>query len=247
MGSHSAQLQTWFETPLGKRLLNEEAAILQQILPQLFGYHLLQIGSVGYGYLLESSRVRHRCVLSRSTNTICQPYSSVYAQADALPFAKDSFDVVVLPHVLEFNDNAHDILREVERILIPEGHLVILGFNPFSLWGMWRWFFTRRENAPWCGRFLSLLRIKDWLALLGFELKEQQSFFFALPFHNDRFRVYTTLLEKIGSRWAGNFGAVYLVVAKKRVTTLTPIKPKWLTQPTLVAEAIGTSFKENTK
>lgn len=242
----SAQLSRWFQTPLGRRLLSEEAAALQQILPHLFGYHLLQIGNLSYGDLLESSLIRHRCVLSRAANTICKPYSSVYALPDSLPFAPDSIDVVVLPHVLEFETNPHDILREVEQILIPEGHVVILGFNPVSLWGAWRWLFAGHNPAPpWCGQFLPLSRIKDWLALLGFEVKEQQTFFFALPFHNDRFKNYTTMLEKFGSRWADNFGCVYIVVAKKRITTLTSIKHKWLTQPALVTEVVGTHRQEN--
>jgi SAM-dependent methyltransferase len=238
MGNHT----TWFQTALGKRLLNEEAEILQQILPHLFGYHLLQIGTLGHGRLLESSRIMHRCILSRShANTIRQPYSSVYALADNLPFAQDSLDVVVLPHVLEFEPNPHEILREVERVLIAEGHVVILGFNPVSLWGIWRWF-ARRDSAPWNGRFLPLLRLKDWLALLGFDLKKVNSFFYALPFQNDRLKNYTQFLETIGTRWLDRFGAVYVVVAKKRVATITPIKPKWLTQPSLVTEVVGTPF-----
>jgi SAM-dependent methyltransferase len=243
MGNRTTQLNNWFQTALGKRLLSEEAGILQQILPHLFGYHLLQIGNLGHGTLLESSRIMHRCILSRShANMICQPYSSVYALADTLPFAHDSLDVVVLPHVLEFEEHPHEILREVERVLIAEGHVVILAFNPVSLWGIWRWF-TRRDEAPWCGHFLPLLRLKDWLALLGFDLKKVDSFFFALPFQNDRFKNYTQFLETIGTRRLDNFGAVYVVVAKKRVTTITPIKPKWLTKPKLVAEAVGTNFK----
>ncbi len=244
MGTHcSTQLNWWFQTPLGQRLLSEESDVLQQTLPHLFGYHLLQIGNLGYGSLLESSRIRHRCVLSLSADTIYKPYSSVYASADTLPIAPDSIDVVLLPHVLEFEENPHDILREVERVLIPEGHVVILGFNPMSLWGLWRLFSNKK--APWCGKFLPLLRIKDWLALLGFDLKQQQTFFFALPFRNDRFKYYMALFEKIGSRWAGNLGVVYMVVAKKRVATLTPIKPKWLTQPALVTEVVGTHRQEN--
>ncbi len=238
MSSCAVQLNKWFETPLGRRLLSEEKYFLQKILPRLFGYHLLQIGNVGYGCLLESSRVRHCCVLSRMAKTICSPYSSIHALADALPIASDNIDVVVLPHLLEFEKEPHQVLREVERILIPEGYLVILGFNPMSLWGMWRW--MQRDAIPWNGRFLSLLRLKDWLALLGFDVKEQQTFFFGLPFQKDHFKNYTTFLEKIGSRWTFNFGAVYLVVAQKRVTTLTPIRQKWLTQPTLVTEAAGT-------
>ncbi|RKZ42038.1 MAG: methyltransferase [Gammaproteobacteria bacterium] len=242
---NASQLNQWFKTFLGQRLLREETKVLQQILPQLFGYHLLQIGDVGHGCLLESSRIMHRCVLGKTVNTICKPYSSVYALADDLPIASDSIDVVILPHILEFEKKPHDILREVERILIPEGHLVILGFNPLSLWGFWCWLFARRDTVAWCGRFLPLVRLRDWLALLGFDLKKQETFFFGLPFQKDRFKNYTQFLEKMGSRWTFNFGAVYIVVAQKRVATLTPIRSKWLTQPILVTEAIGTHF-ENT-
>jgi len=227
-----AQLNRWFQTALGRRLLKEEADALQQILPHLFGYHLLQIGTIGHGYLLESSRISHRCVLNPSYSaTVC-------ALPDALPFAQDSIDVVVLPHILEFEENPLDILREVERVLIPEGNVVILGFNPLSLWGGWR-YLSRGKTAPWCGRFLPISRIKNCLASLGFDFKKQQSFFFSLPFNE------TGVLEKIGARWMGYFGAVYLLHAKKRVTTITPIKPRWLSQPALVTEAVGTQRKSN--
>ncbi|MDM8568549.1 methyltransferase domain-containing protein [Thiotrichales bacterium HSG1] len=239
MSDYTVQLNRWFETSLGRRLLSAETDMFQQILPHLFGYHLLQISSVGYSSLLTSSRIKHRCVLSRSANIIGTPYTSIYGLADTLPIAHDCIDVVVLPHVLEFEVNPHEILREVERVLIPEGHLVILGFNPISLWGM-----RMRHHIPWNGKFLSLLRLKDWLALLNFDILEQHIFFFAVPFHNERLRKYTIFIEKIGFQWTKNFGAVYVLVAKKRVVTLTPIKPKWLAQPTLVTEAVGTSFKQ---
>jgi len=243
MITRAAQLNRWFETPLGHRLLNKETEILQQVLPHLFGYHILQIGSLGQGSLLESSRINHRCVLTRSSDLTQKRYSHVCAHANALPFAADSLDVVLLPHILEFEEYPHQVLREVERILIPEGHVVILGFNPISLWGGWRWLlacFMKQEIAPWCGRFLPLLRIKDWLALLGFEVKSQETFFHALPFPNDRFQPYTGLSEKIGERWLKNFGVIYLIVAKKRITTLTPLKPKWLAQKTVVTGVVGT-------
>ena len=122
-----------------------------------------------------------------------------------------------------------------------------MGFNPFSLWGIWRWFWARRETAPWCGHFLSLLRLKDWFALLGFEVEKQQTFFFALPFSNDRFRKYTQLIEKIGFRWTNNFGATYMLVAKKRVATLTFIESQWLAQPALVTEAISNTIQPQMK
>ncbi len=238
MNTTSAELNRWFEKPLGQHLLSEEVEVLQTILPHLFGYHLLQIGNVGYGCLLDSSRIMHRCVLSSYANLINKPYTSVYGLADALPFANESLDVVVLPHILEFKENPHEILREVERVLIPEGYIIILGFNPLSFWGLWRWLFARRDTVPWCGQFLSQLRVKDWLALLGFELQDSKSFFFALPF---RHRI--SWLNKIIG--IGNFGAVYVLVAKKRVATLTLLKSKWQKAPTLVPKAVGTPFKGN--
>jgi hypothetical protein len=109
--------------------------------------------------------------------------------------------------------------------------------------GTWHWLlssYAKQESAPWCGRFLPLLRLKDWLALLGFDIKEQHTFFYALPFPNDRLGRYSRLLEKMGERWLGNFGAVYLIVAKKRVATLTPIKPKWLSKKAVVTSVVGT-------
>jgi ribonuclease HI len=187
----------WFNTPLGQRLLNEETAFLKQILPNLFGYHLLQVSNIGQGCLFESSLIRHSCILNDVIDYPIQKFSNVYGLADALPFAQDSLDVVLLPHVLEFAENPHDVLREVERVLIPDGYVVILGFNPFSLWGLWSKLGSK--TAPCCGNFLSLLRLKDWLALLGFEIQQQE-----------------------------NLGRVYIVLAKKRVANLTPIKPKWI-------------------
>ncbi len=250
MVDHFAELNRWFETPLGRHLLSEETYALQQVLPHLFGYHLLQIGSIGHGYLLESSRIMHRCILSKTANPIIsKTCSNILAPADTMPFAHNCLDVVVLPHILEFENNPHDILREVERILIPEGYVVILGFNPMSLWGLRRWLLpSQRKVVPWCGRFLPILRIKDWLALLNFEVKEQHTFFFSLPFYRGGFKAYNKKLEKIGLRWSNNLGAVYILVAKKRVTTLTPIKPtRWLAQPTLATGAVGTNFQENSK
>ncbi len=231
MGTCLIELYQWFTMPLGERLLHSEIQLMQQILPDLFGYHLLQVGHIGYGQLLESSRIQHRCVLCVRNLPFETSYSVVRSAADSLPFAHDSVDVVVLPHVLEFEENPHQTLREVERILIAEGHIIIIGFNPVSLWGLWHRFFSRRNQAPWCGQFLPVLRVKDWLALLGFEKVEQHTLFFAPPLNKQW--VAIERLDKFGSRWAKDFGAVYVLVAKKRVVTLTPIKPKWSTEPVI--------------
>lgn len=229
MNCQSARsIDDWFATDLGRRLLNAEMAVLHEILPHLFGYHLVQIGGIKTECLLVSSRIMHRCLLhttkvTQSFNT----HSQVCANLEALPFISDCIDVVVLPHVLEFSPSPYAILQEVERILIPEGHLVIIGFNLLSFWGGWRFLTLKRHSLPWCGHFLSLLRLREWLGLLGFSLASHKTFFFLPPINHENVLKYTVSLEKIGSRLAWHFGAVYVVVAKKRVATLTPLRPKW--------------------
>ena len=91
-----------------------------------------------------------------------------------LPFAENGVDLIVLPHVLEFTDEPHQLLREVHRVIRPEGHLIIAGFNPFSLFGAKR-YFGREQTMPWTGNFIALYRLKDWLSLLGFEVVGRQA------------------------------------------------------------------------
>lgn len=245
MNQRATQLHQWFTTPLGQQLLRAESQKLQPILPHLFGYHLLQIGDVGDGQLLESSRIMHRYLLIQSTPAPALPYSTLCSTADSLPIASDSIDVVLLAHSLEFEDNPHEVLREVERILIPQGHLIIIGFNPYSLWTIWRWINAQRAILPWQGHLISLLRLKDWLALLGFNLKEYCTFFYMPPFNSPWIMRHVQILDWIGERAAWHFGAVYIVVAQKRVTALTPIRPKWRHKPVLIPNAISTPRRKH--
>jgi SAM-dependent methyltransferase len=236
MQSCMEKLYLWFKTPLGERLLQTEKELIQQILPDLFGFHLLQIGCIGDGELLDSSRILHRCVLSPNLPQITLNYSFVYAQIDAsLPIAQESVDVVLLPHVLEFSHNPQQILFEVERILIAHGYLIIIGFNPLSVWGLWHRF-SRQQQAPWCSKFLPLIQVKDWLYEFNFDKIQQHSLFFAPPLH--RKYLPTKYLDNLALQWTKDFGAVYVLVVQKNVINLTPIKPKWLSDNRLPNSSI---------
>lgn len=142
-----------------------------------------------------------------------------------LPFEAKSVGLVVLPHVLEFSDYPHQILREAERVLMPEGHVVVLGFNPFSLWGVVSLF--RRKRMPWNGQFASLTRVKDWLALLNFELTAGKMIYHRPPVQSERVRRRLGFFENAGGRWWPLGAAVYAVVARKREIGVTPLHPEW--------------------
>jgi len=222
-----SKLQSWYQTPMGQRLWSLEQRWLEQILPNLFGYHLVQVGYVGQSDLTASSRISHRVMMSACSNTLPGHAVQFCGQSDQLPIATDSVDVVLLPHVLEYSSHPHEVLREVDRILVPEGHVVMLTFNPYSLWGSWRLITAWRKQMPWSGQFFSTTRIRDWLALLGFDTVQQQGYGFMPPWNTSRLADRLHWLEKPGQRFFSFAAGSSILVAKKRVTTLTPIKPRW--------------------
>jgi SAM-dependent methyltransferase len=213
-------LQQWFATPLGQYLLEKERAYLDEVTPDIFGFHALQVGMPEVD-LLRENRITHKLRVSREGSP------DLFAQGHELPFATHSIDLVVLPHVLEFAEEPHAILREVDRVMMPEGRLVIVGFNPWSLWGLRSALGPSRDEHPWNGRFLSLLRVKDWLALLGFDVSAGRLIAYTPPFDNERVRRRFAFMEPAGDRWWAVGGAVYMLQAIKRVRGMRLITPAW--------------------
>jgi SAM-dependent methyltransferase len=224
------KLQQWYESPLGMRLAQQETTILSSALTDLFGFHLLQLGRLPADDWLSQSRVSHCSIMDFSADPTTGNKTGFQGLPDALPIQTDSIDVVVLPHTLEFSLTPHNILREVDRVLVPEGHLVMLVFNPRSLWTFWRWSVGWRKRAPWCGRFLSTTRIRDWMALLGFDVSSIHGYFYQPPVQSRRISQRLGFTEGVGKRCWPFLGAANMIVARKRVTTLTPIRPSWRAQ-----------------
>ena len=238
-------LSRWYQSPLGKRLAQAEKNQLDEILPTLFGYHLIQVGQYSDIALLQSSKVSH-CSVMHTTNqaeigSITDSHLS--GLPHAMPLASDSVDVVILNHVLEFSNYPHHVLREVERVLIPEGHVVMMIFNPWSLWSIPRLLLRWRKVPPWCGKFISVTRSKDWLALLGFEVSHLQGYFFRPAMQHTAVMDRLGWFESLGRRFWPILGGGYLLVAKKKVVTLTPIKPKWASRRRVVAAGLVESME----
>ena len=229
--AHSA-MQAWFREPPGSLLAGVEKAVFDRIVPDLFGYHLVQIGGLGELQPAANSRIHHRVRVDLGGNPAD---ASLSAEADALPFASDSVDVVLLPHVLEFEPRPHDALRETFRILAAEGHLLVSVFNPTSLMGLWRVMRRHRRRAPWSGQFLTLPRIKDWLALLGFDVISSHARFFSPPFRNASVLGRLLASEERVNDLLPYLAASHVLLARKRVFTMTPLRPRWATRKRMVA------------
>lgn len=230
-----AQLEDWFETDLGRSVLAAVLVRLGHLLPTLFGYHLLQLGVFRDKPLLGASRISHQVIVNIDGDDAVLGESALRCAPDALPIAADSTDVMLLPYVLEFEPSPHEVLREVDRVLIAEGHVVIVGFNPLSCWGLWRWLVFWRDEPPWNGRFLRLGRLKDWLKLLGFEVIHVSRVFYRPPMRSPRLLRNLGFLEMIGRRLYPVLGGSYVVVARKRLQRYIPIRTQWSVRRQLIA------------
>jgi SAM-dependent methyltransferase len=153
----------------------------------------------------------------------------VRSELSALPFLENSIDLAILPHVLEFEKSPQEVLQEVAYALIPRGYIIIFGFNPYSLWGM-NAKFSRKKNKPWHGEFICINKIRNWLNQCDCEIDFYKTFCFEIPCENTKLREKLNFIKSLGQTcWPTN-GAVYCLIARKEVATLTPIKMPWRMQ-----------------
>jgi SAM-dependent methyltransferase len=217
----------WFESPLGGRVLCEEAALARYALDDVFGFELVQMGAWGPGrHLLAGARTPNARLLAPDPGAGV----SLCADLTSLPFASDSIDAVLLPHTLELVEDPYAVLREAERVLCAEGCLIICGFNPWSGWGVRRLFargFRRSLFPPQTQRLLAERRLRDWVALLDFEVVDVYGYLGALPVAGRRRPAADGTVHEPPYRRRAALGAGgYLLKARKRVQTLTLVRPR---------------------
>jgi SAM-dependent methyltransferase len=233
------RLSEFLRSPPGRYVLAWEQKHLDAAVADIFGYHALQLGLPEIDALRENRMPLRFCASDRllaaasgadqgeNVGTHCRV--TVINRFEELPFATNSIDLVVMPHILEFAEEPHQVLREVDRVLVPEGQIVLTGFNPASLWGA-RQLLSRLGMAPYLpreGQFISLPRIKDWLKLLSFEVNRGRFGCYAPWARSEKWLGRWAFMEKAGDRWWPVLGSIYLVTAIKRVRGMRLVGPAW--------------------
>lgn len=232
-------VRQWLTTPLGDALLQQESRVVEEALGGIFGEQCLQVGSWGDTNLfLRHARTQRRALIDESAGV---DGLSAIGQLHRLPVASESIDCAVLPHTLDFSDRRHEILREVDRVLTPHGHLVLLGFKTGGLWGMRR-LIPGAALPPDSENLVAERRLRDWLQLLDMRIHGIDRYFFRWPLPGNR-GASSERWEQRGQRWWPEFAACYMLTAQKRVSTLTPVRPVWRKEPKVVAGLAGTSHR----
>ncbi len=200
--------------------MQAESQLLRGLLDDVFGLELLQLGEWGASReLLSVSRTRRQTVIGETLGSCVD----VLAQLDALPIQTASVDAVLMPHTLELHSDPQAVLREADRVLTGEGQLIILGFKPFSLWGM-RQAWSPEGHPPGIRQLLSVWRLRDWLGLLGYEVVLERQFLHALPWREQSTRPRRILRRGLLNPLPA---AAYLLRARKHVYRLTPLRGRW--------------------
>lgn len=221
------ELVDWFDTPAGKYVLDWERRQIDAMVANVFGFHAIQLGLAGHD-LLQANRIPYRGRVAELPGLAAAQGAALAADPAHLPFEAQSLDLLLLPHVLEASEDPHQILREATRVLVPEGRLVLTGFNPWSLWGA-------RERLPGLEPLLpvpahaqvSLPRLKDWFKLLDLELDRGRFGAYAPPCVTEKWLRRWRFLEAAGDRWWPVCGAVYALSAVKRVPGVKLLRPDW--------------------
>jgi SAM-dependent methyltransferase len=242
------ELLQWLRSPLGTRLYALERKLVSEALAQVFGWQLLQIGLWGDDDgLISEARTQRNAVLAwhgqhtaDSAGTSRSP--TLRSRTDSLAIASDAVDAVLLPHTLEYEPDPHEILREVGRVLSGEGHLVVLGFRPFSSWGL-RHLLAGHGFPPGLERMIGEARLRDWLKLLGFEVVDARRYLFTLPW-GPATPSSGSFLERSGEYLWPLFAGGYLLKARKRIYTLTPVRPRWRRRPAVVGGLIEPTTRQ---
>ncbi len=229
-------MHDWFKTPAGRYLLEWERGRVDAAVVDIFGYHALQLGLPELDGL-HANRMPHQWLAGDHLpcdDTGAVKQAVLLCDFSALPFPASSLDLVVLPHTLEFSADPHAALREVERVLVPEGRVVICGLNPTSLWGLQqrRGHVYRRLGfgklfLPDGGEFIGYWRLRDWLRLLGFEVEKGEFGCYRAGVSSDNWLQRLEWMDRAGPRWWPIFGAAYFLVAVKRVRGMRLMGPAW--------------------
>jgi SAM-dependent methyltransferase len=209
-------LFAWYQTPRGKLLKELEADYIQKSITVSCQQTILQVGGLGWeNEFIDCTLYKNYTILDVK-GLGCNEARKIQAKAYSLPLQSDSMDMIVIPHLLEFDTHRFQTMREIERVLKPEGLLLMLNFNPWSIWVRYQYLWDKRMADSWGGHFISRSRVLDWLKLLNFEVTVSSEF---------NLDSVSSKHGKFIAQGHSFFSTAYAVKAIKRRYNIIPLTP----------------------
>jgi SAM-dependent methyltransferase len=230
------ELEFWFQSALGRNLLANQRIVIDKKIHRLFGFHQAEIGVSHRVPVGNPSSLGHKFYVLPTWEPDL-PKNSIISSSGEIALDHDIVDLVILHHTLDFSPDPHQTLREAARILKSSGNLLIIGFNPFSLWGLKRLLSTRKK-APWNMRFITGSRVEDWLNLLDFSVSGVETHFYGLPFNQPGLMKRSIWLNNVLNEKVP-LGAYYTILAQKQSGARIKALPKWRDKTNVVGLPIA--------
>lgn len=220
-------LEQWYDSAQGRLFTSNLKEVLNPWLQGVFGFHAIQLGALPRGRaLLDGLRINHAIIADPEQT------ADVRCDLEALPFASDSVDMVIVGHTMEYVDDPAQMLREIERILVPEGKLLVIGIDSWTMWAAWQ----HLRRRPF--RCFSQRRVKDWLGVLGFEVQYSELIGMIQPRLPQRILQSPKTL-RLATLMAANIAGGYALLARKRVASVKPLESPWRVRPRLIAGGVA--------
>lgn len=219
----------WYASAAGQATLARVQSIVSSMSTDIFGYYALEMGVLaGRCSFLQESRIASQF----SLGSVPGEAVSMVGTPEHLPFALHNLDLVIATHALDCATHPHQVLREIERVLVPEGHCILIAFNPVSFRGLGQLRHLFKPAARHC-EFYSTLRVREWLSVLGFEVCETVSAGFCPVLSGNYLFKHARWLDRLGSKFRLMTGNVYIIHAQKKVSNMTPLLPSRKVKPVL--------------
>ena len=216
--------EQWFQTTLGRKLFADQRSRIDNVTRRIFGYQQLELPVSHRLPMGDATSLGHKMMMVPQYQAD-MPENTLVSLSHELAVRHDSIDLAILHHTLDFAASPHQALREASQAVSSNGHLLIIGFNPISFWGV-RKMLSRNKKAPWSGRFISGRRIEDWLSVLDFKISDSSCHFYRPPFESHRVLERFSFMDKL-DRKDTPMGAYYMILAKKQVGCSIYVKPHW--------------------
>ncbi len=213
--------RSWQQFPNGLVLRNQIERVMRDFLEDCEGDRLLAVGPLAHELNMSSCKVKQRIRLDWQEGD----FVDLVAEPSSLPLEGESIDIMVLPLLLDYAEDPHQILREAKRVLSFAGKLCILSFNQKSLWGLRHFITSKNANPLWQAKPLSARRVEDWLELLQLKVHCSLSFGSMLPWKMPINSTPDWLSDFSGKQ---NFmGGFQLIWAEKQLPVITPLQQRW--------------------